>query len=445
MNVEQKVKAYLDKIGREDGKIKAFLEINPDVLEEARAIDAKKKKGRLAGLIIGVKSNINVKGLTCSCASKVLENYKSTYDATVIEKIRAEDGVIIGMLNCDEFACGSSGETSAFQITENPIVPGHVPGGSSSGTAAAVAAGFCDAALGSDTGGSVRVPASFCGVVGIKPSYGCVSRYGLVDLSMSLDQVGVVARNVGDAFLVLDVIKGKDARDTTSFDSPAIVEQMSVTGHALADSPRDLTFGQVTLEGVDKRITSLFNGALKHLTRSESWNWKAKDVTVNYIDLAVQTYHPIVWTEFFSATRRFDGRRYGKKIEDSAGPEVLRRIFGGSEISRAEFEGRYYHKALEVKELIKQEFERVLEEFDCLVMPTVSVLPWKLGQSITPEEMYAVDALAIPANLAEVCAVSIPIGLVEGKPVGMQIICGKGKERDLYRISRSVSSSLAAS
>jgi Asp-tRNA(Asn)/Glu-tRNA(Gln) amidotransferase A subunit family amidase len=274
MNVEQKVKAYLDKIGREDGKIKAFLEINPDVLEEARAIDAKKKKGRLAGLVIGIKSNINVKGLTCSCASKVLENYKSTYDATVIEKIRAEDGVIIGMLNCDEFACGSSGETSAFQITENPIVPGHVPGGSSSGTAAAVAAGFCDAALGSDTGGSVRVPASFCGVVGIKPSYGCVSRYGLVDLSMSLDQVGVVARNVGDAFLVLDVIKGKDARDTTSFDSSAIVEQMSVTGHALADSPRDLTFGQVTLEGVDKRITSLFNGALKHLTRPE----KIKDV-----------------------------------------------------------------------------------------------------------------------------------------------------------------------
>lgn len=445
MNVEAKVKSYLEKIEREDKKINAFLELNANVLEEARAVDAKKNKGRLAGYVIAVKSNINVRGLTCSCASKTLENYKATYDATVIEKIRKEDGVIIGMVNCDEFACGWSGETSAFGKTDNPAVPGHVPGGSSSGSAAAVAAGFCDVALGSDTGGSIRVPASFCGVVGIKPSYGCVSRYGLVDLSMSLDQIGPVAKNVNDAFLVLDVIQGKDERDTTTFDSTSLMDRMSITGSSLPDSPKNLKFGMINVSGVDPRIEKMVNETIAQLIKTgKSWGWTRKDSDIGHIDLAIQTYHPIVWTEFFSATRRFDGRKYGKKIEDSAGAEVLRRIYGGSEISRAEFEGRYYHKALEVKELIKQEFERTLKEVDCLVMPTVSVLPWKFGSKVSLEQLYAVDALAIPSNLAEVCAVSIPIGTIEGKPVGMQLICGKGNERALFRIARSVSSVLAS-
>src|SRR3989338_9622848 len=197
---EEKVKKYLDKIEKENGKINAVLHLNPNALKEAREIDEKVsktgKKGRLYGYVVGVKSNINVKGLVCNCASKTLENYKATYDATVIKKIKAEDGVIIGMLNCDEFACGSSGETSAFGPCQNPNAPGLIPGGSSSGSAAAVAAGFCDVSLGSDTGGSIRNPASHCGVVGVKPSYGLVSRYGLIDLSMSLDQIGPLANNI---------------------------------------------------------------------------------------------------------------------------------------------------------------------------------------------------------------------------------------------------------
>ena len=215
-SVETKVKIYLDKIKKEDLEINAFLEINKNAIEEARAVDAKKKKGRLAGHVIAVKSNIHVKGLTCSCASKTLEDYRAPYDATVIKKINAEDGVIIGMTNMDEFAAGWSGETSAFGPTFNPRVPGHVAGGSSSGSAAAVAAGFCDMALGSETGGSVRVPASFCGLVGVKPSYGRVSRYGLIDLSMSLDQIAPIASNVEDATLLLDVISGVDERDCCS-------------------------------------------------------------------------------------------------------------------------------------------------------------------------------------------------------------------------------------
>ena len=426
MNVEAKVRKYLDKIERENDKINAFLEINPHALEEARAIDAKKKKGRLYGYVLGIKSNINVKGLTCSCASKTLENYRATYDATVIEKIKAEDGVIIGMLNCDEFACGTSGETSAFGATQNPASFGDVPGGSSSGSAAAVAAGFCDVALGSDTGGSIRVPASFCGVVGVKPSYGCVSRYGLVDLAMSLDQIGPLARNVEDAALVLDVIKGKDERDTTTFES----------GKIELKKTNKITLGIVKVKGVSNNIQELVDKFVNKLVREKGWS--KKEVEIKHIELALETYHPIVWTEFFSATRRFDGRKYGKKIEDAAGAEVLRRIFGGSEISRAEFEGRYYHKALGVKELIKQEFERALNVVDCLVMPTVAVLPWKLGEKKTLEEYYAVDALVIPANLAEVCAVSVPIGKIGGKPVGMQVICSKGSESKMLNIGKEI-------
>ncbi len=430
VGVEQKVKKYLDAIKKDNKRINAVLELNERALEEARAIDAKKKKGRLYGVVIGVKSNINTKGLTASCASKTLENYKSTYDATVIERIKAEDGVIIGMLNCDEFACGFSGEFSAFGATENPVVKGHVPGGSSSGSAAAVAAGFCDVALGSDTGGSIRVPASFCGVVGVKPSYGCVSRHGLIDLCMSIDQIGPIARTVEEAALVLDVIRGKDEHDTTTFE----------TSSPIHVPVKSLKIGTIAVDGVDKRIQTIVDKVVADYAKKGKH--KMNDIALGHIDLSIETYHPLVWTEFFSATRRFDGRRYGLKIEESAGREVLRRIYGGSEIAKAEFAGRYYHKAREVKELIKQEFERVLEDVDCIIMPTVPILPWKLGAKMSIEALYAVDTLTIPSNLAEVCAVSIPIGEIDGKPVGMQVICAKGNEGKMMSIANEISHSL---
>src|SRR3989338_1126284 len=250
-SVEEKAEFYLKAIEKDDKKgkkINAFLELNPGLMEEASELDVKKKTGkkigRLFGKIIGVKSNINVLGMTASCASKTLENYKSTYDATVISKIRAEDGLIIGMCNCDEFASGSSGENSAFGATKNPKALGRIPGGSSSGSVAAVAAGFCDLALGSDTGGSIRNPASFCGVVGVKPSYGLVSRYGLIDLSMSLDQIGPLGKNVDDVSLVLDVIRGKDERDTKSIESKPI--KLEKAGK--------VKVGIVKVKGVDKKI-----------------------------------------------------------------------------------------------------------------------------------------------------------------------------------------------
>ncbi len=428
MKVENKVKAYLEKIKREDKKINAFLHLNDNVISEAREIDKKAKKGRLYGYVFGIKSNINVKGMICNCASKTLENYKAPYDATVIEKIRKEDGIIIGMCNMDEFAAGSSGENSAFGATENPTAFGRIPGGSSSGSAAAVAAGFCDVALGSDTGGSIRNPASHCGVVGVKPSYGYVSRYGLIDLSMSLDQIGVLGKDVEDVALVLDVIRGKDERDTISFDSSEI----------RLENAGKINVGIIDVKGVDRKIAGLVNKKTEEM--GKRFKWAIKNVEIGHIDLAVQTYYPLVYVEFFSATRRFDGRRYGKKIEESCGEEVLRRILGGSEITKAEFKGAYYRKALEVKELIKEEFESILKKVDCLIMPTVPLLPWKIGEGrkMKPAEVYAADALTIPANLAEICAVSVPIRKIGGIPVGMQVMCAKGKEGKMLSIAREI-------
>ncbi len=430
--VEDKVKLYLDRIKKDNKKINAFLEVldEKDLISEARVLDAKSKKGRLYGYIFGVKSNINVNGLHASCASLVLKDYVSPYNATVISKILDEDGLIIGMCNCDEFACGWTGETSAFGRTDNPVVLGHVPGGSSSGSAAAVSAGFCDVALGSDTGGSIRVPASFCGVVGVKPSYGCVSRYGLIDLSMSLDQIGPIAKNVSDATLVLDVIRGKDEKDTKSFESSEI--KIGKIGK--------IKIGLMAIDGIDEGVKEFVGEFVKKMIKDKKWD--AEKVEISHIDLAVQTYHPLVWTEFFSATRRMDGRRYGKKIEESCGHEVLRRLTGGSEISKAEFEGQYYQKALQVKEIIKKEFEKVLDKFDCLISPTVPVLPWKFGTKVSTEQLYAVDALTIPGNLAEICGVSIPIGFIDDKgikkPVGLQINCAKGQESKMMSIAREI-------
>ncbi len=422
--VEKKVKVYLDKIEKEDSKINAFLSLNPNVLSEAKEIDKKKKKGKLAGMVIGVKSNICVSGLEVNCASKVLEGWKASYDATVIEKIRAEDGVIIGMLNMDEFACGSGGISGAFGATRNPIISDRVPGGSSGGSASAVAADFCDVALGSDTGGSIRIPSSFCGVVGVKPSYGKVSRYGLIDLSMSLDQIGPIGKNIEDVEKVLEVISGKDEKDTIS--------RKFETGKNLGGK---FKIGVVKVEGVDEKIKGLID---KKISELKGDRFEVKEIELKYIDLAVQTYYLLVYAEFYSATRRFDGRRYGKKFEDVCGEEVLRRVLGGSEITKAELAGDYYKKALEVKKLIKKEFDKAFEKVDCLIMPTCPKLPWKVGEKLSAEEEYSYDALTIPVNLAGVCGVSLPIGEVEGVPVGMQVVCNSGEEEKMFEIAKIV-------
>ncbi|MBU2053131.1 MAG: aspartyl/glutamyl-tRNA amidotransferase subunit A [Nanoarchaeota archaeon] len=449
MNTTAKLKKYLDEIKKNDKsgkKINAILQLNPAAMDGAKIIDgkiAKSKAGKLAGQVIAVKANINVKGLNASCASKVLENYVSPYDATVIKKIREEDGLIIGMANMDEFACGWSGETSAFGPTRNPQALDLVAGGTSSGSAASVAAGFCDIALGSDTGGSIRVPSSHCGVVGVKPTYGSVSRYGLIDMCMSFDQIGPVAKNVSDAALLLSVIYGKDECDAISQNLPTCPEctdarraGKEINLSNIQKIPKNITIGLLDFPISDVRIQKLINDKIEEA--SKKYGWEIKKVKIPYLELAIATYFPIVYVEFFSATRRFDGRRYGKKIEDAAGPEVLRRILGGSEISKAEHHGRYYHKALRVRKLLGDEFGKTFSKVDCIISPTVPRLPHKIGSKISSEEMFQYDALTCPMNIVGNCALSLPVGKIDGIPVGMQITCDKFEDELMLRIARAI-------
>jgi len=432
LTAEQNVKQFLEKIKIEDKKINSFIQINPDALKEAIGIDKKIKSGKagkLAGLAIAVKSNINVKGLLASCASKTLENYKATYDADVIEKIKAEDGIIIGMTNMDEFACGSSGETSAFGPVKNPAAD-IIPGGSSSGSAAAVSAGFCDLALGSDTGGSIRNPASNCNVIGLKPSYGLVSRYGLIDLAMSLDQIGTFSNDVHGSALLLGIIAGKDEKDPTTFESKGgyekEIEKNSKLKVALSPDFEKLC---------DKGIYALIKKKTEEACKKNGW--KLEQIDLKHIDLAVQSYYPINYVEFFSGTRKFDGRKYGFRIEEVCGPEVLRRILGGSEISKAEYHGLYYRNALKAAQLIKQEFEAAFKKVDAIVCPTVPKIPHKIGAKISAEEMYSYDAMTIPANLAGIPAISIPAGKINKIPVGLQIMVPAFNELRMFQIARA--------
>lgn len=430
LSAVKNIQGFLDKISKDNKKINAILHVNLNAIRDAEAVDKKIKAGRvgkLAGLAIAVKSNINVKGLIANCASKTLENYSSTYDATVIEKIRAEDGIIIGMVNMDEFACGSSGETSAFGATKNPRAKDLIPGGSSSGSAAAVAAGFADLALGSDTGGSIRNPSSHCGVIGVKPSYGAVSRYGLMDLSMSLDQIGTFSTEVYGAELLLDVIKGYDEKDPTTFESNErnVSKKLGKIKIGLSKDFEALCS--------DKKIVDLVRKSVENVSRKEGW--VVSDSSLKHVKLAVAAYYPLCYVEFFSSTRKYDGRKYGHKIEEVCGPEVLRRILGGREISQAEYGGQYYRNSLKAAQLIKEDFNEAFKKVDAIITPTVPRLPHKVGSKITPEEMYSYDALTIPANLGGIAAMNVPIGEINGVPVGLQIMVPAFQESKMFQIA----------
>ncbi|MEK6830671.1 MAG: amidase family protein [Nanoarchaeota archaeon] len=436
LSAEENIKNYISKIRKKNFELNVVLHLNELAIDQAREIDKKIKKrervGRLAGLGVVVKSNINVKGLICNCASKTLENYKSVFNASVIEKLLKEDAVIIGMANMDEFACGSSGETSAFGPCKNPKALDKIPGGSSSGSAAAVAAGFCDFSLGSDTGGSIRNPASHCGVVGMKPSYGAVSRYGLIDLGMSLDQIGPLASSVEDCEIVFNIIKGKDDNDAVTRDFSYNKKNKDKLRIGILKMSADKKIWEKIMERVEKVCINK--------------GYKKENLELDYVDLGIQTYFPIVYVEFFSGTRKFDGRKYGNKIEEFCGEEVLRRILGGQEISKQEFAGKYYRKALSSKKIIEKEFEQAFKKFDVIIMPTVPKLPHKIGEKLSIQDMYDYDALTVLANLAEIPAISVPVGFIEEKnyagrkndkiPVGMQLMAGKGEDDKLLEIAR---------
>nr|WP_302579184.1 Asp-tRNA(Asn)/Glu-tRNA(Gln) amidotransferase subunit GatA [Methanobrevibacter arboriphilus] len=427
LKATENLENFIATIEKNNPSINAFLEVNKEsALSQAKKIDEKIKNGlkvgSLAGLVFGIKANINVEDRIISAASKTLENYYGSYDATVIKKIKEQDGIIIGMCNMDEFAAGSSTESSYFGATENPAAPGHIPGGSSGGSAAAIASEMCDITLGSDTGGSIRNPASHCGVIGFKPTYGAVSRQGLLDLSMSLDQIGPLSDNVSGISMTLDTIVGYDETECTSLNQKfsSFTDIATQDREKLQEDVKDMKvlcinqFKDVTDEHINKIID-------ESIDKIGDMGAEVVESSFDYIDLCLPTYYLINYVEFFSSTRKYDGRKYGHKIEDVCGEEVLRRIEMGSYISQQEFSGKYYKKALQARSLIRNEINKILSDVDLILGPTVPKLPHKIGEKLEPMEMYAYDVLTVIANLAGIPAGSMKAGEYNGIPVGLQL------------------------
>lgn len=424
LTARENVERFSEIIDQKNPQINAFLEINKEqaqkkALEIDHRLKEGEKVGKLAGLVIGIKSNINVEDFTISAASPTLENYLGSYDATVVKRIKEEDGIIMGMTNMDEFAAGSSTESSYYGPTNNPAAPGLIPGGSSGGSAAAIAAGMCDLTLGSDTGGSIRNPASHCGVMGFKPTYGAVSRQGLLDLAMSLDQIGPFASDASGIALMLESIAGWDPQECTSMEWE-VPSFSNLVGEDGKETLKGMKLGIVKQfqEVTDKPIVKIIE---KSIDQMQEMGAEVVELSFDYIDLCLPTYYLINYVEFFSATRKYDGRKYGSKIEEVCGDEVLRRIHMGSYISQKEFSGKYYKKALQARSLIRKEITRLLKDVDLLVGPTVPKLPHKVGDTLEPLEMYAYDVLTVMANLAGIPAGSLKAGEVKGVPVGLQM------------------------
>ncbi len=438
-------KAYLDKIREKDKDISAFLSVNKETaLSEAREVDDIIKKGEnipiLAGIPCAVKDNILVEGLKCTAASKILENYIAPYEATVIKKLKEGKAVILGKTNLDEFAMGASGENSAFGPTKNPHDLTRVTGGSSSGSAAAVASDMAIYALGSDTAGSIRYPASFCGVVGLKPTYGAVSRFGLIAMASSLDQIGPLAKNVEDCKVVFDAIRGKDQLDSTSVET-------KVKNCAL--KIKDLRIGvpkEYFVKGVDKEVEKIIKEAIK---KYEAMGAKITEVSLPHTDYAIATYYIIMPSEISANLARYDGIKYGyskssklkaqsSKLIDiylqsrgkGFGDEVRRRIILGTYALSSGYYDAYYLRAQKVRTLIRQDFEKVFQKVDVLMTPVSPTPAFKLGEKIKdPLQMYLCDVFTGPVSLAGLPAVSLPVGKIGKLPVGLQII-GKPFEED---------------
>ncbi len=431
-------KAYVDKIGQTEKDVQAFITtLTDEALEQAKQIDEKREKGEitneLAGIPIGIKDNICTKGVRTTCASKMLENFISPYDATVMEKINQEHMISLGKLNMDEFAMGASTEYSYFKKTRNPRNLKTVPGGSSGGSAAAVAANMVPWALGSDTGGSIRQPASFCGVVGLKPTYGLVSRYGLVAFASSLDQIGPITKDVEDAAILLNVIAGHDEKDTTSIKT----EKKDYT-KALKNDVKGLKIGipkEYFGEGINEEVKQKLEQAIE---KYKELGAEIEEFSLDIADYALATYYIIACAEASSNLGRFDGIRYGYRTKnftnlkelfknsrsEGFGAEVKRRIILGTYVLSSGYYDAYYKKAQQVRTLVKKEFDKAFAKYDVLLTPTSPTVAFEIGtKSNNPLEMYLADICTVSVNIAGLPGISIPCGTdSKGMPIGMQLI-----------------------
>jgi aspartyl-tRNA(Asn)/glutamyl-tRNA(Gln) amidotransferase subunit A len=399
--------------------------------------------GPLSGRTVALKDNISTEKVRTTCGSTMLADYVPPYDATVVERLEHAGATIVGKTNMDEFGMGTTTETSAFGPTENPVAPGRVPGGSSGGSAAAVAAGEADLALGTDTGGSIRCPAAFCGVVGIKPTYGLVSRYGLIAYANSLEQIGPIAPTVRAVAELLEVIAGPDPNDGTTREP----ENGTDYADAADGDVEGLTVGVPTelVEGANEGIVETFEAALADL---QAQGAESVEISLPSVETAVQAYYVIAMSEASSNLARFDGVRYGVSggydgnwnetfaaaREEGFGAEVKRRILLGTYALSAGYHDKYYAKAQDARAWVKQDFEETFEEVDVVASPTMPVPPFELGESLDdPLQMYLADANTVPVNLANLPAISVPAGESNGLPVGLQFVAPAFDERTLVR------------
>ncbi|GGG09265.1 Asp-tRNA(Asn)/Glu-tRNA(Gln) amidotransferase subunit GatA [Paenibacillus abyssi] len=450
LSVTELVEASYKRITETEPSIKSFITLNEEqARKDAAALDQElqsgdTKRGLLFGLPAGIKDNIVTEGLLTTCASQFLHNFNPIYDATVTKKLKAAQSITIGKLNMDEFAMGGSNENSSYYPTRNPWNTEYVPGGSSGGSAAAVAAGQVYFSLGSDTGGSIRQPASYCGVVGLKPTYGLVSRFGLVAFASSLDQIGPITKNVEDSAYVLQAIAGYDASDSTSakVNIPDYISALSgdVKGMRIGVPKEYLGLG------IDPKVKEAVLGALKvYENLGATW----EEVSLPHTEYAIAAYYLLASSEASSNLARFDGVRYGVRADNpdnlidmyrksrsqGFGPEVKRRIMLGTYALSSGYYDAYYLKAQKVRTLIKQDFDNVFEKFDVIMGPTAPTTAFKIGEQVgDPLTMYLNDICTIPVSLAGVPAISVPCGMADGLPVGLQII---GKAFDETTVLRA--------
>jgi aspartyl-tRNA(Asn)/glutamyl-tRNA(Gln) amidotransferase subunit A len=468
-NLEQKIA----RIEKYDPAVRAFIETYfDDARKQAAQVDSKissgKPVGKLAGLVVAVKNVIAVKDRRLTCASKMLEKYIAPYDAAVIEKLRAEDAIIIGSLNCDEFACGSDNTKSAFFPTINPASfldsvgeisntsasDKYVPGGSSGASAAAVAAGFCDLALATDTGGSIRCPAAFCGVAGFKPTYGTVSRYGMADMAMSFEQIGPMAPDAYGCALLLSAISGSDYRDSTTSKTQTTLSPASDFG---AGKKTNLRIGipKEFFEGANPAVAKAVKDAIGRFAAKAGC--ELVDVSIPAVKFGIPAYYLLVYSEFASAMQKYDGLKYGAKPESNddlvstvskvrtanIGRECKRRIMLGTYITTKEHKDAWYTKALKARSFVRQQFDDALSKCDFIVGPTMPNLAWKVGEKAAdPLQSYLEDVLTVPANLCGLPAGTIPCAKIGKLPVGLQVIGRRGADYDTVSLMAQIESSL---
>ena len=446
--------AYYDRITALNPRLNVYLSLTRErALEQAARVDAAAAKGDplgvLAGIPVGIKDVLVMRGAPATAGSKILQGYRPPYDATAVSKLEAAGAVLLGKLNCDEFAMGSSNENSAYGPVRNPVDPERVPGGSSGGSAAAVAANMAVATLGSDTGGSIRQPASFCGVVGVLPTYGRVSRYGLIAFASSLDRVGPFAANVRDAATLLGVIAGHDPRDATS--SPAPVPDYAAESDKPVEGLRVGVPAEYFAEGLDPEVAQAIHSGIDALRAA---GCIVKPVSLPNTRYAVPTYYLIATAEASANLARFDGVRYGYRSaasqtlsamyrhsrDEAFGAEVKRRILLGTYALSAGYYDAYYLKAQQVRRLLAEEYLRAFADVDAIVTPTAPTPAFKLGEKTgDPLAMYLADIYTVTASLAGICGVTVPCGkTASGLPVGMQILTAHLNEATAFRVARAV-------